>query len=82
LKIFAKIETMNWEKPRLFLRDWVEHSFQTLVVRTIREQRCEERRLGEQRTTMHQLQARKSCIPDARSYRVARRILLLAKAQF
>jgi hypothetical protein len=78
----SKVETMNWEKPRLFLRDWVEHSFKTLVVRTIREQRCEERRFAEQRTTKHQLQARKSCIRDARSYRVARRLPLLVNAQF
>jgi hypothetical protein len=81
-EFFSKVETMNWKKPRLFLQDWVEHTFQTLVVRTIHEQRCEERRLAEQRATKHQLQARKSCIRDARSYRVARRFLSLVNAQF
>jgi hypothetical protein len=73
---------MNWEKSHLFVRDWVEHRFKILVDRTIREQRSEERRLAEQRTRKHRLQARKSCIPDARSYRVARRLLPLARAQF
>jgi hypothetical protein len=81
-KFSSKLETMNWDKPRLFLRGWVEHSFQTLVVRTIRQQRYEERRFAEQRTTKHQLQAKKSCIRDARSYRVARRLPLIVNAQF
>jgi hypothetical protein len=52
------------------------------VDRKIREQRHKERRLAEQRTTKHQLQARKSCIADARSYRVARGMPVLAVAQF
>ena len=41
--------------------------------RKISEQRRDERRLAEQRTTKHRIQARKSCIADARNYRVARR---------
>ena len=53
-----------------------------LVDRSIREQRRDERRLAEQRPTKHQFQARKSCIADARSYRVARRLPVLAVAQF
>jgi hypothetical protein len=73
---------MNWPELHLFGRDRVEYSFETLVARRIRERRREERRLAEQRTTKHRLQARKSCIADARSYRVARRLLLLATAQF
>ena len=73
---------MNWHELHLFGRDYVEHSFKTLVDRRIREGRREERRLAEQRTTKHQLQARKSCIADAQSYRVARRLPLLAMAQF
>ena len=73
---------MNWKELQLFGRDWVEHSFKPLVVRKIREQRREERRLAEQRTTKHHFQARKSCIADAQSYRVARRLPLLATAQF
>lgn len=81
-KCSLEVETMNRRKLHLFVRDWVEQSFKTLVDRTIREQRREERRLAERRATKHQLQARKSCIPDARSYRVARRPLLLARVQF
>jgi len=50
------------------------NSFKTLVDRKIREQCRDERRLAEQRTTKHQFQARKSCVTDARSYRVARRL--------
>ncbi len=73
---------MNWHELHLFGRDRVEHSFKTMVGRKIREQRREERRLAEQRTTKHRLQARKSCIADARTYRVARRLPLLATAQF
>ena len=75
-------KTMNWEKPHLLVRYRLERGFETLVDRTIREQRCEERRLAERRTSKHRLQAKKSCIPDARSYRVARRLLLLVRAQF
>ena len=56
--------------------------FMHLVDRSIREQRRDERRLAEQRTTKHRFQARKSCIADARSYRVARRLPVLAVAQF
>ena len=73
---------MNWHELHLFGRDRVEHSFKTMVGRKIREQRRDERRLAEQRTTKHRLQARKSCIADARTYRVARRLPLLAMAQF
>jgi hypothetical protein len=36
------------------------------------EQRRDERRLAEQRTTKHQVEARKSCIADSRTYRIAR----------
>ncbi len=73
---------MNWHELHLFGRDYVEHSFKTLVDRRIRERRREERRLAEQRTTKHRLQARNSCIADARTYRVARRLPLLATARF
>jgi hypothetical protein len=65
---------MNRKRLQLFGRGWVEHSFKTLVDRSFRERRREERRLAEQRTTKHHLQARKSCVPDARSYRIARRL--------
>jgi hypothetical protein len=50
--------------------------------RKIGEQRRDERRLAEQRTTKHRFQARKSCVADARSYRVARRLPVLAVALF
>jgi len=73
---------MNWQELHLFSRDWVEHSFKALVDRRIRERRGEERQLAEQRTTKHHFQARKSCIADARSYRIARRLPLVAAAQF
>ena len=79
--VFSGVETMDWKEFNLFGRNWVEHSFKTLVDRRIRAGRREERRLAEQRTTKHRLQARKSCIADARSYRVARRLSLLATAQ-
>jgi hypothetical protein len=72
---------MNGKFP-LFGRDEIENSFMPLVGRQIREQRRDERRLAEQRTTKHRFQARKSCIADARSYRVARRLPVLAVAQF
>jgi hypothetical protein len=63
---------MNWGKLLLVGRvDHVGDSFKTLVDRKIRDQRRDERRLGEHRTTKHRLQARKSCVADARSYRVA-----------
>jgi hypothetical protein len=66
----------------LFGRDQIENSFMHLVDRSIRKQRREERRLAERRATKHRLQARKSCIADARSYRVARRLPVLGVAQF
>jgi hypothetical protein len=72
---------MNGKFP-LFGRDQIENSFMYLVDRSIREQRRDERRLAEQSATKHRFQARKSCIADARSYRVARRLPVLAVAQF
>jgi hypothetical protein len=72
---------MNGKFP-LFGRDEIENSFMHLVDRSIRKQRREQRRLAEQRATKHRLQARKSCIADARSYRVARRLPVLGVAQF
>src|SRR4029450_8329275 len=73
---FPEITSMNSKKPHLLFDHRVEHIFKTLVDRTIRKQRREERRLAEQRTKKYAFQARKSCIPDARSYRIARRLLL------
>jgi hypothetical protein len=72
---------MNGKFP-LFGRDEIENSFMQLVDRSIREKRRDERRLAERRATKHRFQARKSCIADARSYRVARRLPVLAVAQF
>jgi len=72
---------MNGKFP-LFGQDQIENSFMHLVDRSIREQRREERRVAEQRATKHRFQARQSCVADARSYRVARRLSLLAVAQF
>ena len=65
-------------KLLLIGRNQVGSSFKTLVDRKVRERRGDERRLAEQRTTKHQFQSRKSCISDARSYRVARRLPLPA----
>jgi len=66
----------------LFGRGEIENSLVRFADRKIREQRRDERRLAEQRTTKHRLQARKSCTADARSYRVARRLPIFATAQF
>jgi hypothetical protein len=74
-------QIMNGKFP-LFGQDEIENSFMHLVDRSKREQRLEERRLAEQRATKHRFQARKSCVADARSYRVARRLPALAVAQF
>ncbi len=52
----------------------IRGSFKNFVDREIRERRRGERRLTEQRTTKHQLLARNSCVADARSYRIARRL--------
>jgi hypothetical protein len=72
---------MNIAKSLLFVRDR-EYSLGALADRTIRKQRREERRLAEQRGTKHQFQARSSCVLDGRNYRIARGLLLLARAQF
>jgi ribosomal protein L32 len=66
----------------LFGRDETENSLMHFVDRKISEQRRNERRYAEQRTTKHTVQARKSCIADARSYRVARRFPLLTITEF
>jgi hypothetical protein len=55
----------------LFGRDKIENSLMGFVDRKIGEQRRDEQRLAEQRTTKHRFQARKSCVADARSYRLA-----------
>ena len=57
----------------LFGGDEIENSLMRFVDRKIGEQCRGERRLAEQRTTKHRFQARKSCIADARNYRIARR---------
>jgi hypothetical protein len=54
-------------------RDNLGDSFKILIDRKMCERRRDERRLAEQRTTKHQLQARKSCVADARRCRVASR---------
>jgi hypothetical protein len=69
-------------KLLLFGRADTENSLIRFADRKISEQRRDERRLAEQRTTKYRFQARKSCVADARSYRVARRFPLLAIAQF
>jgi hypothetical protein len=71
---------MNWDELLVIGRD--RDSFKALVGRKIREQRHDERQFAELRTTKHQLQARNSCVADARSYRVARRLPVPAAAPF
>jgi hypothetical protein len=71
---------MNWEK--LFLIDRDRDSFKAFVGREIRERRRDERQLAEHCTTKHRLQARNSCVADARSYRVARRLPVPAAEHF
>jgi hypothetical protein len=66
----------------LFSRAETENSLIRFADRQISEQRRDERRYAEQRNTKYRFQARKSCIADARSYRVARRFPMLAVAQF
>jgi hypothetical protein len=66
----------------LFSRDEIKNSLMRFVDRKIGQQRRDGRRLAEQRTTKHRIQARKSCIADARSYSVARRFPVLGVAQF
>jgi len=61
------------EKFPLISRGRIRGRFETFFDRKIREQRRDERRRAEQRTTKHQLLARNSCVADARSYRIARR---------
>src|SRR5262245_38665763 len=78
----SELQTMNSVKGNLLARHRVGCSFGKLFDRTIREQHREERRLAEQRATKHKFQARNSCILDGRNYRIARRLLLLARAQF
>jgi hypothetical protein len=74
--------TMNWNHLHLLSRVWVEHSFKRLVSRKIRERDREERRFAEQRITKHRFQAIKSCVVDARNYRVARKVSSLSMAHF
>ena len=59
---------------RLIGRGRIRGRFETFFDRKIREQRRDERRLAEQCTIKHQLLARNSCVADARSYRIARRL--------
>jgi hypothetical protein len=53
-----------------------------MIERFLLIDRVRERGLAEHRATKHQLQARNSCVADARSYRVARRLPVLAPVQF
>ena len=62
------------EKFSLIGSGRIPGSFKNFVDRKIRERRRDERQLAAHRTTKHQLQARNSCVADARSYRVARRL--------
>ena len=74
-----ELKIMNWDTLLVIGRD--RDSFKALVGRKIRERRQDERQLAEHCTTKHQLQARNSCVADARSYRVARRLPVPAAAR-
>jgi len=62
---------MNWGQLLLGDEDRLGNGFRAFIDRKIRERRQRERQLAERRTTKHRLQARKSCVADARNYRVA-----------
>jgi len=62
---------MNFGQLLLGDEDHFGSRFRTFVDRKIRERRQNERQLAERRTTKHRFEARKSCVADARSYRVA-----------
>ena len=62
---------MNWGQLLLGGQDQLGNGFRTFADRKLRERRQNERQLAERRTTKHRLEARKSCLADARSYRVA-----------
>jgi hypothetical protein len=49
------------------------NGFSTLINRTLRERLQNERQLAERRMTKYRLEARKSCAPDATSYRISLR---------
>jgi hypothetical protein len=68
-------------KVLLLGRDQIPDSLKTLVYRHLRKRRRDERELAELRTTKHQLEARKSCVADARNYRIARQFPVSAGAQ-
>ena len=56
----------------LFNEDQIDSTLMRFANRKLTEQRRDERRLAEQRITTHRFQAMKSCVADARSYRIAR----------
>jgi hypothetical protein len=62
---------MNLGQLLLGGHDQLRAGFGAFVDRKIRERRENERQLAERHTTKYRLQARKSCVADARSYRVA-----------
>src|SRR5947207_11098427 len=64
----SELQAMNSEKGHSFAQHRIQFSLRTLIDRTIRQQRREERRLAEQRATTHRFQARNSCILDGRNY--------------
>jgi hypothetical protein len=62
-------------------QDQVHDDFKKLVARQDRKRRMVERQLAEQRTTKHLFEASKSCVADARSYRIAREFPMSAATQ-
>ena len=68
-------------KVLLMNRGPMPDSLKTFVYRQLRKRRWDERQLAEQRTTKHQLEAKKPCVADARNYRIARDFPISAGAQ-
>jgi hypothetical protein len=62
---------MNIGKLQLRDHPYLGSGFKSFVDRKMRERRRNERQLAERRTMKHCLEAKNSCVADARSYRIA-----------
>ncbi len=69
------------EKILLMDRGPMQDSLKTFIFRHLRKRRWDERQLAEQQTTKHRFEARKSCVFDARNYRLAREFPMSAVAR-
>jgi hypothetical protein len=69
------------EKVLLMEHGPIPDSLKTFVYRHLRKRRWDERKFAEQQTTKHRFEARKSCVSDARNYRIAREFPISAIAR-